>query len=119
MKDDESEEVREALENVMVPHGKESGEKIAEVLRDRGHDRVIPLYRSAVNIKIEKAEMGVPYIVIESYGDPHFWGAEEITEESVTDDPHEYRISGGRTGALQIQHEGEKMKTRDLFELEK
>lgn len=115
---DDYEEILEEVKDILVPKGIECGQKIAEILRKRGHDMVIPLYRSAAVIEIEKSKDKVPYISIRSYGDPHFSGAEEIKESNVTEDPYEYLITGGRIGALTFWDalSDARMETKEFFE---
>lgn len=92
------EEIKEKVGEILIPQGKDCGQEIAGVLRDRGHDQVVPLYRSAVTLEVKKSEEGIPYISIESYDDPRFWGAAEISDETVKDEGREYIIRGGRSG---------------------
>lgn len=88
---------RETIADIFIPKGKECGEKIAEVLRKRGYETVIPLYRSAVVIEVEKDGDGIPYILVKSFDDPHWIGAEEIDDETVGSG-YGYMITGSRSG---------------------
>jgi hypothetical protein len=48
MSDEDYEKINNSLKEIFIPQGKNCGKKIAEVLNDRGHEIVIPLYRSPV-----------------------------------------------------------------------
>jgi hypothetical protein len=96
--DEERKEIEEIVSNFFIPRGKECGEKIAEVLRERGHEKVVPLYRSAIVLEGKMDGDKAPYLSITFYEDPHFWGAEEISDETVRSEGHEYAITGSRSG---------------------
>ncbi|MHC1600274.1 MAG: hypothetical protein ACXQS5_05595 [Candidatus Methanospirareceae archaeon] len=76
-------------------HGRECGEKIAQIARKLHPDAlaIFPSYRSAFVIP-PQGRGG--RIVIFMYGDPHANGAVELTEENVRRMKVTIELSGGR-----------------------
>lgn len=116
---DDERKIKDFIEDTFIPRGTKCGEKIAQVLRERGHKTVIPLYRSAVVIEVKEND-STPYISVRSFDDPHWRGAEEISDKTVANEGHEYIITGSRSGinfydALEQEVYGEgKMTTKRI-----
>lgn len=76
------------------------GEEIAEIVRKmerhKDADMVIPLYRSAIAIRVVEDEHNRG-IEIDGYGDPH-WMGDEITEENIQSWHDAILIVGQRSG---------------------
>lgn len=112
IKEVDEEEFEEFIEDFR-DKGMGCGEKIAKVLEDRGKERVISLYRSA--LIIDKSDNGIR---MDCWGDPHVNGEEEINDETVSDDPdHEYLLTGTRNGGRVYVYEYASEQWSEMFPL--
>ena len=73
-------------------HGLDCGNEIAQLLKSKHEDcLIVPLYRSALAIRINEDET----MSIFAVGDPHCWGR-DINDKNLEET--EYVISGNRFG---------------------